>query len=468
MKTASFLCSRTVSGKESWPRAAPTAGLAKHGLARTSYARRTLLGLFLASAVCIQATAALPGVTELGTSPEALSDRELAALLDAHIKPVDVIALGETLHGSSGFLRVQARLIRYLIERHGFRLIVWETAVLRSVEMSDWLAACAERKAPAPLAVLYMPTKSDLPLWEWLCDFNRARPASPVIFRGMDVWDRPWEHYAKIRTLSATVGVPLVLLNTVEKSCAITDRRTWAEIDALLQLVAAHGGFPAEEYGQCRTALENIVDFARQADARIIGDGAKGDEAFDLALSASTLLGWLGFYHYHWTDDIASWNERDRAQGRNTMLLMEKHGMQRSIVAAHASHASHNRSPADWWGYGDLKSGVYFLASTTGKKVFNIAFTAYEASGTQGTWSVPIAKNSLDKTLHDAGHIFAFVPSDAPFLAAHEKWWIQNGNFPGPYESGVELVLRDHFDAFFWFDRSHLDEALPSRPMWQP
>jgi hypothetical protein len=192
------------------------------------------------------------------------------------------------------------------------------------------------------------------------------------------------------------------------------------------------------------------------------------DDAFELALSASTILGWLEFYHYNWADDIQSWNGRDRAQGRNLKLLMEKHGATRAIVSAHTSHVSHNRSRADWWGFGDIKSGIYFFTAMTRKKIFNIAFTAYEASGTQGEWSLPISRNSLDKKLHDARYTFSFFFSDAAFLAESARWWIQNQNYPGPFESGVELVLQDHFDAFFFFDKSHLDKALPARPMWEP
>ena len=149
------------------------------------------------------------------------------------------------------------------------------------------------------------------------------------------------------------------------------------------------------------------------------------------------------------------------------MLVMEKHDAARSILAAHTSHVSHNRSQADWWGFGDIKSGVYFFTQMTRRKVFNIAFTAYEASGPQGVWSLPKAANSLDRKLYESGHAFSFLLSNAPFLAEHPRWWIQNQNHPGPYESGVELVLRDHFDAFVFFARSHVDKVLPARPMWQ-
>ena len=413
---------------------------------------------------------ALRGVTEFGTSPEQITDAELAALLHARVASADVVALGESVHGSSGFLRIQTRLIRYLVEKHGFRLIVWENPALRSLELGRWVASCAKDRSPAPIDVLYMPTKSDLPLWDWVCDFNSSHPRDPIAFRGMDIWDRPWEHYSRIRALGIPAGIDPPVLKSITTYCPASRASSWPEIEIIFGQLERDGKFlPEADYEKCRISLTTVLDAARQAGReRRKKKAPDSDEAFELAISASTLLGWLAFYNYNWSDDILSWNGRDRAQGRNLMLLMEKHNATRSILSAHTSHASHNRSPADWWGFGDIKSGIYFFTATTRKKVFNIAFTAYEASGTQGEWSLPAARNSLDKKLHDSGHAFSFFASNSAFLSEYPKWWIQNQNYPGSYESGVELAPGDHFDAFVFFDRSHLDQALPARPMWQP
>lgn len=428
------------------------------------------LVLFLSTSVF----GALPGVTEFSASPEKLTDAELSALLQARVASADVIAIGESVHGSSGFLKIQARLIRYLAERHGLRLIVWENPTLRSLELSRWVASCTTAKTPvptpAPIDVLYFPTAADVALWDWVCDFNRAHPADPVVFRGIDVWDRPWEHYAKLQTSGARAGVDPALLKGLQTVCPAAQASSWPEIEIVFGQLQRDGKFlPEADYEKCRAVLTTLLNAARQSgiDKQKQKDTGS-DEAFELAISASTLLGWLGFYHHERSDDILSWNERDRAQGRNVMLLMEKHNATRAIWSAHTSHTSHNRSPADWWGYGDLKSGVYFFTALTQKKVFNIALTAYEATGAQGEWSLPVASNSLDKKLHDAGHGFAFFPSNAAFLSAHAKWWMQNGNFPGLYASGVEFTPRDHFDAFIFFKQSRLDKALPARPVWQP
>ncbi len=436
----------------------------------SDFTKHATFSLVIALILSTSAFGALPGVTEFRTSPEQITDAELSALLDARVGSADVVALGESLHGSSGFLRIQTRLIRYLVEKHGLRLIVWENPTLRSLELGRWVASCTKVRTPAPVEVLYMPTKSDLALWDWVCDFNLSHPSDPILFRGMDIWDRPWEHYSKIKALGMVVGIDPRLLKSIETSCPAYQSSSWPEIETIFGQLHRDGKFfPEEDYEKCRITLTSLLNTSRQSGIEKQRKQDPGsDEAFELAISASTIRGWLGFYNFNWSNDILSWNERDLAQGTNLMLVMEKHNAKRSVVSAHTSHVSHNRSHADWWGYGDLKSGIYFFTGMTRKKVFNIALTAYHASGTQGYWSLPVAGNSVDKKLHDSGHTFSFFVSNSAFLSEHKKWWIQNGNYPGPYESGVELSLGDHFDAFIFFDQSHLDQALPNRPMWQP
>lgn len=428
------------------------------------------IALFIVLVWCASGFAALPGVTEFKGKPEEITDAELTALMGARVAAADVIAIGESVHGSAGFLRIQTRLIRYLVANRGLRLIVWENPTLRSLEFSRWVSSCTKGKTAAPIAVLYMPTAADRALWNWVCDFNRDHPADPIVFRGMDVWDRPWEHYQRVRELGARVQGDGAILKAIETACPAYRAKSWAEMEPVIAELAHERRFlPAADYGRCRTSLTTLLDAARTAGRekkRTAGPGA--DEAFEVALSASTLLGWLGYHNYLYSDDVLSWNERDRAQGRNLMLIMEKHNAARAVLSAHTSHVSHSRSPADWWGYGDLKSGVYFFVEMTRKKVFNMALTAYSASGAQGQWSEPTAANSLDKKLHDAEHTFSFFTSSAAFLAQHPKWWMQNQNFPGPYESGVEIKPQDHFDAFFFLKQSRLDKALPQRPMWEP
>jgi erythromycin esterase-like protein len=416
------------------------------------------------------AAAVLPGVREFRASPEAVSDAELEPLL-GRARSADVVAIGETVHGSSGLLRVQSRLIRHLVERQGLRLIVWETAVLRSGELSRWLAGCAEGRTPAdalpPVDVLYFPVEADRELWSWACRYNAAHPRDPLIFRGMDVWDRPWDHHRQLSEGGARLGLSSLPLAAIDKHCPSAGVRDWAEADAALAMMPQRARLGDDAgLGACGQALQVILDAAREVGRSAVDDARRG-KAYELALSASVLLGWLGFHHHAGLDDVASWNARDRAQGRNLMLLMERHGVPRAVLAAHTSHVSHNRSPADWWNSGNLKSGVHFFQQLTGRRVFNLALTAYKAAGVQGDWLQPVAAESIDRALHLAGHRFAWFDAGAAFLSAHPRWWLQNGNAAG-MENGVSIVPRDHFDAYVYLDHSPLEGLLPARPVWQP
>lgn len=425
--------------------------------------------LIVALCWCASAYTALPGVAEFRGTPEEISDRELAALLEPRLRLADVVAIGESVHGSAGMLHLQTRLIRHLVVNHGIRLLVWENPTLRSQELSRWVATCTRTTSPVPIDVLYMPTGADLPLWQWICDYNRANPEAPVVFRGMDVWDRPWLHFAQIESAAADAVIDRPVLERVRKDCPGNRASSWAKMAAVIADLQRPGSALRESgYERCRAALSGVLDHARQRAQHLqAANAVEADAAFEAALSASTLLGWLGFHYYDGADDIRSWNERDLAQGRNLMLIMAQHGALRAILSAHISHVSHNRSPADWWGYGDFKSGAYFYQQLTGRRVFNIALTAYQASGTQGEWMLPTAVNSIDKVLYDAGHRLSFFHSDAAFLSRHQRWWMQNGNATG-FENGIELVPRDHFDAYFFVDQSPLDRPLPGVPMWQP
>ena len=428
-----------------------------------------LLALLLAGG---RGLAALPGVHEWRAVPEALGDAELSLLFGEAARRADVVALGETVHGSAGLLRLQTRLIRHLVEQQGMRLIVWETAVLRGRELAQWLAGCAQGRTPPtaepPLDVLYFPTAADRPLWRWACRFNAQHPHDPVVFAGMDVWDRPWEHHQRIRELGARLGLAPALQAAVEKNCISAGVRDWAQADAALHVLQQRARLRDDaDLHACEASLEAVLGAAEGIGRAAAGADARREQAYELALSASTLQGWLGFHHHAGVDDLQGWNARDRAQGRNLMLLMGRHAAPRAVLAAHTSHTSHNRSPADWWGSGDLKSGVYFFSRLSGRRVFNLALTAFRAAGAQGEWLEPHAADSMDKALHDAGHRFAWFAADAAFLSRHPRWWLQNGNAAG-MENGIHIVPRDHFDAYVYIDHSPLEGLLPARPVWQP
>src|SRR5688500_10413459 len=112
--------------------------------------------LAIVAALVLSASAygALPGVVEIKSAPERMTDAELSTLHDPRLSHAHVVSLGETLHSSSGLLKQQTRLIRYLVAKHGYRLVVWENPTLRSVELAKWVSSCTQAVTPPPVEVL--------------------------------------------------------------------------------------------------------------------------------------------------------------------------------------------------------------------------------------------------------------------------------------------------------------------------
>jgi len=96
-----------------------------------------------------------------------------------------------------------------------------------------------DSQTPAPVDVLYWPTISDLALWDWVCDFNLSHPSDPIVFRGMDVWDRPWEHFSKIQASGTRVGIDPLLLKSIKAFCPAYQSSSWPEIEIIFWRIGA-------------------------------------------------------------------------------------------------------------------------------------------------------------------------------------------------------------------------------------
>src|SRR3989304_6261845 len=131
-----------------------------------------------------------------------------------------------------------------------------------------------------------MPTTSDLALWDWVCDFNLSHPSNPIAFRGMDIWDRPWEHYSKIQALGILDDIDPLLLKSIQTFCPAYQSSSWPEIEIIFGQLSGDGKFlPEADYEKCRVILTTLLNTSRQSGIEKQKKKAPGsDEAFELAI----------------------------------------------------------------------------------------------------------------------------------------------------------------------------------------
>lgn len=111
----------------------------------------------------------------------------------AHLAPLvadaTVVGLGEQAHGVHEVLQLKHRVLRLLVERHGFRSIAWEDDWTLGLEIDRWTKT-GEGDLDALVGQLSTAHRNAevKQTLRWLREFNAAHPADPVTFVGVEYW----------------------------------------------------------------------------------------------------------------------------------------------------------------------------------------------------------------------------------------------------------------------------------------
>jgi hypothetical protein len=427
---------------------------------------KTLL-LVMSLILSFWAMADLPkGITPLSGVDPSLPDTELK-FLDSLVKDADILAIGESVHGSGGYRSLQHRLAKYLIEKKGFRTLMVENPVIRSIGLTKWLDTCESGQA-APIDLLDQPIEEDLAFFNWLCSYNRAHPTDRVRFRGMDIWDRPWEHQARLEDLNQKLNLKFdELLKLTHDHCWFHNQNSWVNYSAMMKVLQQYKMIPPVDYGPCTKSIEQMRwDVQRKMDDT---PNNQRHSLYDFLQSLDTALGFQVDYNFAYQCRGKSWDGRDLAQSRNELNIWRQEGKKKAIIITHTSHASKMESPTDFWGFGSgaIHSGVSYLRKILGDRVRTLGLTGYEITGVQGNFLKPTSVESLDLTLHQMGLSVALVNPSSEFVRSHKRWWVHNENNPTAFPDGVYEVPRDNFDLFIFVDKSLVGKAiLPWRSVW--
>ncbi len=114
-----------------------------------------------------------------------------------------LVALGESEHTSGGYYRMKARIMRYLVETKGFRVLAIETPWGDALTTTRWPETCNgdPKEAMAGIFPVYR-DQSLAQFLSWACTFNRAHPNDPIVVWGFDV-QQPWHDVRELKTFTA-------------------------------------------------------------------------------------------------------------------------------------------------------------------------------------------------------------------------------------------------------------------------
>lgn len=423
----------------------------------------------LPSAVAAPTPAELRALAPLATplttvDPGAESVADLSAI-DQLIAGARIVALGESTHGTREFFQVKDRLLRYLVQHHGYRVFAIEANQL-SVERINRYVQGAEGSAREVARAMFAVwnTEEVATLIDWIRGYNAGHSNDPVRFAGYDMQD----HRMPIDSLKAFLrGVEPKLVDQVEEltreyrlqssyatyQVADSVRLRWAvQADTVLALIQRRqGAWLAEGHPAA------AVEWAAQS-ARLYQQAAR----FNVALNSP---------------------DRDSLMAVNLeWLLRSLVPGAKAVVWAHDVHVSHGGDPVRSFNAG-AQMGAH-LRRSFGEQYRALSLLTYEGQYTATrsfTDHVMMAvdafvapEGSMEEALHRMAHPANSVGWVVDLRTGRGRpglGWLETARPVrhvgyAAYDYGFDLtaVFPLEFDGIVFIDHTSASRLLRSSP----
>lgn len=350
------------------------------------------------------------------------------------IKGKTVVALGESIHTSGGYHAAKADVIRFLVEKHGYRSIGFETNWGDTQLYSVWQS------------------KEVYEMFDWLREFNRTHPKDQVSFHGFDI-QQPWFDYPSLKKFLTTYapGSVSTLMQKVDACLGskATSIQTYGLDAAYLDVYEKH--IPVTESAQ-QSCLKGIDQIERAINA---AKGAARDSRFKAKLSIIGIRA-MQWFHYYWNRDPGKGLGFHDAGMAKIHLMFA--GKKKSVVWAHNVHISRGNdlitTPGYLYAKGKAMGG--YLADALGLRFLSVGLLAYEVHVNHVGYQDPPLKpfQSLEAQLHRTGVKSTLFDAR---LVGRNLQWVGYADGEG---TEFRIVPSQQFDWILFLDRSWGMQAI--------
>jgi len=410
--------------------------------------------------------AALPFAT---TDPMA-GDADLAVLAPL-VAGANLVGLGEATHGSAEFFRMKHRLLRYLVERHGFTAFGLE-ADLAQCRALDHYVLTGAGEARSLVAGLQM--------WPW------ATEEMVALLDWMRAWNADPAHPAKVRCFGFDMQNGMEAMNLLLAYVGSVDPEARVVLGARLEPLAPflggkglsgllYGALPGLYRDLCRSGILDAKGWLvghRQACVE-----AQGPQAHAWAVRMAELLDQHETFlrAEPFRPALMRENLRDRFMADNVDWVVGELGPgTRAVLWAHNGHIN-TRGPVAplWVNTGDWlaqrhHAGYLSVGFAFGSGGFNAVPAGPEGlAGVRRAFQVAPLEASYEEAFLDAGCACAFLDlRNLDLTHPGARWFSQPQPFrevgsefnPREETSGQRTDLAGRFDLLVF-----LRQVTPSR-----
>jgi erythromycin esterase len=354
-------------------------------------------------------------IRTIDTTDEDFSDLE--PLADA-IGAARVVQLGEPSHGAGACFAAKARIVKFLHQRHGFDVLIWESGLYDVA-----LAQAGMRGADDAMTAA---RRGVFTLWSMAA---QVKPLFDTI-KASQATVRPLEMAGFDMQVTADGSTKVFAQDLRAFVAALEDQALRERATALAEQGLAGrerlfaGKFMAQDDLDALTAATRGLG-ALIADRRSDFERVRGPLGTDFMLHAIQNMqadaAFRAEFAHAPATTAARESMRDAANAANLRWLVEeRYAGRKAIVWAHDVHVMNAYYDSNFRNVhlkqqaGDMKPTGTFMAQWLGKQVYTLGMTTFQgedgfAMGGPATPVAPAPDGSLEARLHAMGHAYAFV-----------------------------------------------------------
>lgn len=189
--------------------------------------------------------------------------------LDKIVGGARILNFGESAHGLKGMHRGATRMFRYLVEKKGFRVFVFESAWGVDEAMQDFLNSARTEFSPEEQFFLNAFTsKQTLELMLWIREFNRLNPNDQIRLAGFQPEQPVTDFRALFDLASKSDRFAAADLRTKTAVCKASTDQYKTNLDFIIysgkQRRAGNPTYTSEERAACNQGVDALARFLEE------------------------------------------------------------------------------------------------------------------------------------------------------------------------------------------------------------